>query len=44
MDVEQIIIEAIKNRKKVWINYKGEGARKVAPHAIYFSGNNVKKN
>jgi len=43
METEQVIIEAIKNRKKVLLNYKGEGIRKVAPHAIYFSGAQIRK-
>ncbi|OGZ65219.1 MAG: hypothetical protein A2998_01190 [Candidatus Staskawiczbacteria bacterium RIFCSPLOWO2_01_FULL_37_25b] len=43
METEQIIIEAIKNRKKVLLNYEGWGIRRVAPHAIYFSGGQLKK-
>jgi hypothetical protein len=43
MGTEEIIIEAIKNRKIIFINYKSMGNRKVAPHALYFGGGEVKK-
>jgi len=35
--VKNKIIEAIKSKRKVEINYKGEGYRIVCPHAIYIS-------
>ena len=43
MNIEEIVIEAIKNKKKIIFNYKNEGVRKVAPHAVYFSGERIKK-
>jgi len=37
MDIQSQIIDAIKSRCKVEINYKGEGYRLVCPHALYIS-------
>jgi predicted DNA-binding transcriptional regulator YafY len=37
MDIQRQIIEAIKSRRQVEINYKGEGFRMVCPHALYIS-------
>lgn len=37
MTVEDKIINAIKSKQKVELNYKGEGYRVVCPHAIYIS-------
>lgn len=37
MIVKNKIIEAIKSKRKVELNYKGEGYRIVCPHAIYIS-------
>ena len=37
MDIQTQIINAIKSRHKVELNYKGEGYRLVCPHALYIS-------
>lgn len=37
MTFENKIINAIKSKQKVELNYKGEGNRVVCPHAIYIS-------
>lgn len=37
MIVKNMIIEAIKSKRKVELNYKGEGNRIVCPHVIYIS-------
>lgn len=37
MTVEDKIINAIKSKQKVELNYKGEGYRVACPHAIYIS-------
>ena len=37
MNIKETIIFAIKSRKKVELNYKGEGLRLVCPHALYIS-------
>lgn len=37
MTVENKIINAIKSKQKIELNYKGEGYRVVCPHAIYIS-------
>ncbi len=37
MDVQTQIIQAIRLRRKVELNYKGEGYRIVCPHALYIS-------
>ena len=37
MSIENKIIEAIKSKSKVELNYKGKGHRIVCPHAIYIS-------
>lgn len=38
MTDETKIINAIKSKQKVKLNYKGEGYRVVCPHVIYISG------
>lgn len=37
MDIQRQIIDAIKSRRKVEINYKNEGYRLVCPHALFIS-------
>ena len=37
MNVREQIIDAINLRRKVELNYKGEGDRLVCPHALYIS-------
>ena len=37
MHIKAQIINAIKSRRKVELNYKGEGYRLVCPHALYIS-------
>ncbi len=37
MDIQRKIIDAIKSRRKVEINYKNEGYRLVYPHALFIS-------
>lgn len=36
-DYQDQVIEAIRLRKKLKLNYKGEGYRIVCPHILYFS-------
>ena len=37
MDVQTQMTNVIKSRRKVELNYKGEGYRLVCPHALYIS-------
>lgn len=37
MDIQSQLINAIKTRRKVELNYKGEGYRLICPHALYKS-------
>lgn len=37
MNIRQNIIEAIKSKRKLELNYKNEGLRLVLPHVIYVS-------
>ena len=42
MDIQTQIINAIKLRHKVELNYKSEGYRLVCPHALYISSTGKK--
>lgn len=37
MDYHDQIIDAIKAKRQLMINYKGEGNRTICPHILYFS-------
>lgn len=37
MSIQDTVIEAIKSRRKMELNYKGDGLRLVHPHALFVS-------
>ena len=42
MDYSDSIIEAIRTKRQMQVNYKGEGRRIVCPHILYYSSSGNK--